>query len=165
MDSTLAKFRLKVKTDFGEVSIEGESLRDLKDSLSEMGIPQSGIERILDTVRDKLQPVPPPSISISVAPSKPELRGVVEFRSDGTPHIIVPTSDLRGREVIALLLYAKSPNAISMSELTSLMSENWKSVKMTTTSGYLSYMRAYIIKEGTRGAYTYRLSGSGKNWV
>jgi len=26
-------------------------------------------------------------------------------------------------------------------------------------------MRAFVIKEGGRGSYSYKLSGSGKNWV
>lgn len=160
----MGKIRLTLKTSFGEVSVEGQSVSDLRDSLSEIGIPESNIANILETIRQKLE-APVPVKTIAVVPSKPEFTGVIEFTSDGTPHLIVPPDNLTGREVIGLLLYAKSPNTISMRELTSLVSDNWKSVKIQKISAYLSHMRAFIIKEGTRGSYSYRLSGSGRNWV
>ena len=162
----MGKIRLVVKTTFGDVSIEGESITDLKSSLIDLGIPQASIDNILEAVRQRFEArvLVPPS-TISIVSSKPEFEGIIEFGSDGKPHITVPPADLTGREVIGLLLYAKSPNTMSMSELNSLVSENWKSVKMPTISAYLSHMRAFIIKEGTRGSYSYRLSGSGRSWI
>lgn len=160
----MGKIRLTIKTSFGDVSIEGESTTDLKNSLLDIGIPENNINMILEAIRSRFE-VPIAVGTIPVAPSKPEFEGIIEFGSDGTPHIIVSPDNLTGREVIGLLLYAKSPNSISMSALKSLVSENWKSVKLHTISSYLSHMRAFIIKEGTRGSFTYRLSGSGKNWV
>lgn len=160
----MGKIRLVVKTSFGDVSIEGESIRDLKSSLIDLGIPEASINNILEAVRQRFE-APIPISTIPVVSSKPEFEGIVEFGSDGKPHITVPPDNLTGREVIGLLLYAKSPNTMSMSELNSLVSENWKSVKMPTISAYLSHMRAFIIKEGTRGSYSYRLSGSGRSWI
>ncbi len=160
----MGRIRVTIKTNFGEVSIEGESLVDVKNSLLDIGISEISIGSILEEINDRFE-APVPSAVISVAPSKPEVTGVIEYTPDGTPHIIVPPNALTGREVIGLLLYAKSPNSMSMSELRSLVSDNWKSVQMPTISAYLSHMRAFIIKEGTRGSYSYRLSGSGKSWI
>jgi hypothetical protein len=160
----LGKFRLTIKTTFGEISVEGDSSTDLRNTLLSIGISEESINRIMETVKQKLQsPVAP--TSVTVAPSKPEATGIIEYGTNGTPHIIVPPERLTAREVIGLLLYAKSPNSVSMSELTELVANNWKSVEMPYISSNLSQMRAFVIKEGSRGSYSYRLSGSGKSWV
>jgi len=118
----------------------------------------------METLKQKIQ-TPELPIPISVTPSKPEVAGVIEYGSDGMPHITVPPDKLTAREVIGLLLYAKSPNPVSMTELTQLVVNNWRSVEMPRISSTLNKMRAYIIKEGTRGYYSYKLSGLGKMWV
>jgi hypothetical protein len=162
----LTKFRLSIKTYYGEMSVEGDSLSDFKHSLSEMGFSSDVIDSVINaavsSIRRKDVTI---SIPIPIASSKPELSGIIEYLSDGTPHISVPTDKLSAKEVIALLLYAKSPNAVSMNELASLVVNNWKNVPITHVSANLSRMRAYVIKEGARGSYSWRLSGSGRNWV
>jgi hypothetical protein len=160
----MGKFRLTVKTSFGEMSVEGDSPTDLRNMLLEIGISEESINNILAIMKQKLQ-TPEQPISISIAPSKPELAGVIEYGSDGAPHITVPTHDLTGTKVIGLILYARSPNPVSLSELTELVANNWRSVAMSTISGYLAAMKAFVIKEGSRGSYSYKLSGAGKNWI
>lgn len=160
----MGKFRLTIKTSYGEVSVESESSDDLKETLLSIGVSQESIDAILDTIKEKLEAPVLPS-PVSVAPSKPEVAGVIEYTADGNPHLIVPPDKLTAREVIGLILYAKSPNAVSMSELTELVGINWKSVGMPYISSNLSQMRGFVIKEGSRGSYSYKLSGSGKNWV
>lgn len=160
----MGKFRLTIKTNFGEISVEGDSPTDLRNTLLSMGISEESINNVLEIVKQKLETRILPS-PVSVAPSKPEQAGVIEYTSDGTPHIAVSTDDLSAKEVIGLLLYAKGPNPTSMNELTKLVRDNWKGIEITTVSANLSQMKAYVIKEGTRGSYSYKLSGSGKNWV
>lgn len=160
----MGKFRLTVKTSFGEISVEGDSPTDLRNTLLSIGITEDNVDSILNTLKQRLQ-TPELPISISVAPSKPEVAGVIEYGSDGRPHITVPPEKLTAKEVIGLLLYAKSPNPISMSELTELVINNWKSVDMPYISSNLSMMKAFVIKEGSRGSFSYKLSGSGKSWV
>jgi hypothetical protein len=148
------------------MSVEGDSLSDFKHSLSEMGLSSDTVDSVINAAvssierKDVIMNIPVP-----IAPSKPEQAGIIEYLSDGTPHLSVPTDKLSAREVIALLLYAKSPNAISMNELARLVADNWKNVEMNYISANLTQMRAYVIKEGSRGSYSWRLSGSGKNWV
>jgi hypothetical protein len=103
------------------------------------------------------------SIPFPIASSKPEQAGIIEYGSDGAPHITVSPEKLTAREVIGLLLYAKS--TISMSELTQLVANNWRNVEMPYISSSLTKMRAYVIKEGLRGSYFYKLSGAGRNWI
>lgn len=162
----MGKLRLTFRTHYGEISIEGDSLSDFKSTLAEIGISPDNVTSIVSTIisqietKDVILRVP-----VSVTSSKPELSGVIEYGSDGLPHITIPSDNLAARDVIGLLLYAKSPNAISMSELAKLVINNWKNVDLSQISANLSQMRAFVIKEGVRGSFSYRLSGSGKNWV
>jgi hypothetical protein len=162
----VGKISLTFRINYGEVTIEGDSLSDFKNTLLDMGISGTDVQSVVETIiwqiehKDVLVRIP-----VSVTPSKPELAGVIEYGSDGVPHITVPSDRLGAKDVIGLLLYAKSPNAISMSELTQLVVNNWKSVDMPYISSYLNMMKAFVIKEGTKGSYSYRLSGSGKNWI
>jgi hypothetical protein len=162
----LGKLRLTFKIHYGEVSIEGDSLQDFKSTLTGMGISEDITESIINTIISQIERQDVIiRIPVSVTPSKPELTGVIEYGSDGMPHITVPPDRLSAKEVIGLLLYAKSPNAISMSELTQLVANNWQNVEMPYISANLTKMRAYVIKEGERGSYSYKLSGSGRNWI
>lgn len=162
----MGKIRLTFRTHYGEISIEGDSLSDFKNTLTEIGISQDNVESIVNAMISQIETKDViVRIPVSVTSSKPELSGVIEYGSDGLPHITIPPDNLTARDVIGLLLYARSPNAISMSELTKLVINNWRNVDMGQISSNLSQMRAFVIKEGVRGSFSYRLSGSGKNWI
>ena len=160
----MGRFRLAIKTDFGEISIEADSPADLRSALASIGVAEQTTNSLLESVKGKLQTPALPS-PVLVAPPKPEATGIIEYGSDGTPHITVPPEKLSAREVIGLLLYSKSPNAVSLGELTSLVANNWKGVGTPYVSSILNQMRAFVIKEGSRGSYSYKLSGSGKSWT
>lgn len=163
----MGRLSLAFKTKYGDIRIEGDTLADFKNILLEIGVSELDIESIRSTIISQIEHqetiVRIPAVPISS--SKPELTGIIEYGNDGAPHIIISSDNLTAREVIGLLLYTKSPNAISMGELTDLVKSNWKNVEITSISANLSFMRAYVIKEGTRGSYSYRLSGSGKEWI
>jgi hypothetical protein len=163
----MGRLSLAFKTKYGDIRIEGDSLADFKSIMLEIGVSTIEIENIVKTIISQMEQkeVTFSITAIPISSSKPELTGVIEYGNDGTPHITVSPDRLTAREVIGLLLYTKSPNSISMSELTNLVKDNWKNVEMTQISANLSFMRPYVIKEGTRGSYSYRLSGSGKEWI
>lgn len=96
--------------------------------------------------------------------SKKELEGVIEFDNHGFPHIVT-TKTLTGKEVVGLLLLANAEKGISLNELAKQVSTNWKrkSTKQITT--ILSKMRGWVIKEGPKRNYVYRLSGTGRKEV
>lgn len=98
-------------------------------------------------------------------PQKPLLQGLVEFGADGIPHITTPTGKWSAKEVIALLLYSRSPSTIGLRELARFVSMNWKSVNTRAVSANLSQMHQLVIPEGKKGSYSYRLSGAGISWV
>ena len=96
---------------------------------------------------------------------EPILEGIIEYGTDGIPKILVAPEKLTAKEVIGLLLYAKKQSAIGLRELSSLVSRNWKSVPIEYISANLSQIRQFIIMEGKRGGFSYRLSGAGISWV
>ena len=162
----MGKYRLNIKTYYGEMSIEGDSLLEFKHALTEMGLSVDTVESVINAAVSLIERKDVTiNIPVPIAPSKPEQAGIIEYLSDGTPHISVSTDKLSAKEVIGMLLYAKSPNAVSMNELAQLVSNNWKSTDIHNVSANLSQMRAYVLKEGSRGSFSWRLSGSGKNWV
>lgn len=162
----MGKFRLQINTYYGEMSIEGDSLDELKNLLVQIGLSSETITTVLTSAVNQMERKDSITrISMPIAPSKPEQAGIIEYQSDGTPHISVSTDKLSAREVIGLLLYAKSPSAVSLNELTRLMADNWKNYDISSVSANLVQMKAFVIKEGERGSYAYRLSGSGKNWI
>jgi hypothetical protein len=163
----MGKISLALKTKYGDIRIEGDSLADFKRILLDIGVLEIEVESIRNSITSQIehQEIVINIPAIPISSSKPELAGVIEYGNDGNPHITISSDKLTAREVIGLLLYTKSPNSISMGELTDLVKNNWKNVDITQISANLSYMRAYVIKEGTRGSYSYRLSGSGKDWI
>ena len=114
------------------------------------------------------------SVPLPIAIAKPEARreaplpileGVIEYGTNGVPHILVTPSKLTAREVIGLVLYAKRPTTLSLREIRQLVLRNWKSVRMKYISANVSQMRGLVFKEGKRGSYRYKLSGSGESWI
>lgn len=101
----------------------------------------------------------------AVAGTEPILEGIIEYGTDGIPKILFAPEKLTAKEVIGLLLYARKPSTVGLRELTNLVSRNWRSVNVAYVSANLSQIRQYIIMEGKKGAYSYRLSGAGLSWI
>lgn len=93
------------------------------------------------------------------------LEGAIEYGADGVPKILVAPEKLTAKEVIGLLLYARRPCAVGLRELANLVSRNWRSVNVGYVSANLSQIRQFIITEGKKGAFSYRLSGAGISWI
>lgn len=160
----MSKYTYRLKTNRGEITVEGETPDDLKRALLQLGIPAGEIEDLFHFTFD-LVPSARPVTSNLIASRRPELDGIVEFGGDGAPHITIPPNQLSGSQVICLVLYAKHPDSVSLNDLAKLVSSNWKSTNVKGVSARLADVRPQIIKEGDKGSYTYRLSGYGENWV
>jgi hypothetical protein len=152
----MGKFHITLKTIFGEISIEGDSreeiLRLLKDALS-----------LIEDVKS----LTPSGITTPTALSalKKELEGIIEVTADDRPQIIISPEKLSAKDVIGLLLYWKYPNGFSMGELTSLVSLSWKAVDQPYVAANIGQMKGLLLREGLRGRYIFKLSGTGKSWV
>lgn len=165
----MTDYEITINTGSGSIIIRGASLSELKAGLIELGVSQADIEGFFASITERInRPTSKgqgPKTEASITPSVPELGGVIEYGSDGAPHLLVRPDRLTASQTIGLLLYSKNPSPISVAELASLVRDNWKSVDVQYVGASLSQMRVYVIKEGTRGSYSYRLSGVGKSWI
>jgi hypothetical protein len=146
--------------------VTADSLEELKNKLHEAGLASNSVNVLLQSFKTKLETtsttreVP----SIAIPSSVPELTGIIEFTSDGSPHLTFK-GQLTDQQVIGVLLYAKGSSSVPIGDLKELIQESYKAMRVEQVGANLSKMRPYIIKEGTRGSYTYRLSGAGRSWI
>ncbi len=118
----------------------------------------------LDLQGGPSQPAQGASITFSPpSTAQDPLEGIVQFSTEGRPHLTVPADSLSAKEALAIVLYATHPKPFGDDELSSLLGASWK-----TTSGAIIRARASELKrEGKliaeRGSYV--LSGAGVQWV
>ena len=114
-----------------------------------------------------------PSISGPVAPiSAPGtvvleqsvgIAGIVEFTSEGKPHLTVPVDTLSAKEAISLVMFSMHPKPLGDDDLSSLLSSSWKTTGESIVRARISELRreGKVITE--RGNYV--LSGAGVQWI
>jgi len=160
----MGKFRVVIRTKFGEISVEGDSRKETFDLIKEAIDLESDVSTLVP--EERVTPILPTAlVPSSIPPSKKELEGVIEVTVDGRPHITVAPGELAGREVVGLLLYWKCPEGLSAPELKELVSLNWKSVDQPRITSIIAELRGLVLKEGPRGKFVYKISGAGKSWV
>lgn len=159
----MGKFRVTIRTRFGEISVEGDSSKEILELVKEALTFQTEVNIMIPEER-----VTPPIIPTALAPPsvpKKELEGIIEVTADGRPHVTVSPEKLAAKEVIGLLLYWKYPAGFSTKELTELVSLSWKTVDQPRITATIADLKGLVIKEGPKGKYVYLLSGAGKSWV
>jgi len=128
-------------------------------------------ELLKDFVQNPNKPDNPVSDFLRVRPvyrgaSKGELDGVIEFDQNNFPHIVLAhRTDLALKEVIGILLLANTEKGITLSELVKQVSSNWKRQTANQVSRTITQMTGWIIKEGQKRKFVYRLSGTGRTEV
>lgn len=156
----MGKFHVTVRTKFGEISVQGDSKKEVLDLLREA---VDLIDDAKDLLPEEIVSVPTPFPTPTMA--KKEIQGIIEVTANGRPHVVVAPEKLSAKDVIGLLLYWKHPDGLPMNELTNLVSLNWKAVDQPRVSSNIAKMRGLILKEGPKGKYVYKLSGTGRSWV
>jgi hypothetical protein len=160
----MGKFHITLKARFGEISIDGDSKKEtldlLKDAISIMEEATSIIPA---------EQLAPPIASSATAPTtstaKKELEGVIEVTSDGRPQLVILPGKLTAKDVIGLLLYWKYPDGLLLNELTNFVSLSWKAVGQPYVAANIGKMKGLLLKEGPRGKYVFKLSGTGRSWI
>lgn len=152
----MGKFHMTLKTNFGEVTIDGDSREEI------LGLLKDALSLIEETKTlvpsETVTPTAPRAV-------KKELEGIIEVTTDGKPQIIVPPEKLTPKDVIGLLLHWRYSDGFSMGELTNLVSLSWKAVDQPYVAANIGQMKGLLLREGPRGKYVFKLSGSGKSWV
>lgn len=142
------RLRIRVKTSFGDLLIEGNDTKEILDMLKD--ITPEFTERIDELVSSKLRPV-----------LQPQLTGIVELTTEG------PVIASRGRfthyEAIGLVLYASEGGANTASQIDRLL----------LSSGVKSMVPARLNEMTKRGLVfkpdpkrpEFKLTTQGRSWV
>lgn len=118
-------------------------------------------QKVDSPVQDFLQNKPS---YVGASPS--EIKNILEYDSRNNPQILIPKKHLSGKLAVGLILLGNSSAGISMRELVTQVSKNWKRVKSSDLSPILSQqMSGMVLKEGTSGNYIYRLSNMGRRQI
>ena len=101
----MKKVKARVKTPFGEIVIEGENPQEV------LGIIETFPENFMENVAN--------FVSSRIAPSKAQLKGVVEFTTEGP--VIMARGNLTHYEAIGLILYASEEKKNTAAQITKLL--------------------------------------------
>lgn len=159
--SKQVRYVISVRTEFGFVRVEGESVDDVINDMA--NLPELMDRAYAEYGKINFPRPPPPTPT-----GKPELEGIMKRSPNGTHEILVPASRLSGKEVIFLMMYDQDPRPLTTSELAELISQCWKRVDSSYVSVYLTgkaYKDFFVAVQLPEGQTAYRLSGVGRDYV
>jgi len=97
--------RVRIKTPFGEIVVEGENAQEILDMLK--SFPENFMERVGELVSSRL------------VPSGVALKGIIELTTEGP--VVVSREKLTHYEAIGLVLYASEGKANTASQVQKLL--------------------------------------------
>lgn len=144
----MAKVRVRVKTPFGEVVIEGETAQEILKILKTM--PPQFVNEVGELISSNLTPS-----------LKTQLDGIIELTTEGP--IITTREKLTHYEAIALILFASDDNSSTASQIKRLLA----------SSGIRSMVPARLNEMTKRGIVfkpdparpEFKLTTQGERWV
>jgi hypothetical protein len=143
----MKRIEARIKTPFGEVTIEGENPQEILDMLGL--IPENFVEKLSDFVSDRL------------TPSGAQLKGIVEATTEGP--VIVTRENLTHYEAVGLVLYASTERKNTAAQIQ----------KLLESSGIKSMVPARLNEMTKRGQIfkpdpnkpDFKLTIQGEKWV
>ncbi len=147
------KFRIR-RGDF-EVELEGD-FDYVKGRFEELESSLRPIAGLKGPEQLSVSPVPPSEPATGIA-------GVVEFTSEGKPHLTVPVDTLSAKEAISLVMFSLHPKPLGDDDLSSLLSSSWKTTGESIVRARISELRREGKVIAERGNYV--LSGAGVQWI
>ncbi len=153
--SSERKLRFKIRRGDFEVELEGD-FDYVKQQFEEIGRSFKSANTIkgVDTV---------PSPAVSTLDPALGITGIVEFGSEGKPHLTVPVESLSAKEAISLVMFSLHPKPLGDDDLSSLLSSSWKTTGESIVRARISELRREGKVIAERGSYL--LSGAGVQWI
>ena len=153
--SSEKRLRFRIRRGDFEVELEGdhdyvrERFEDLEKTLGPTGTSILAAQATPSTSTSNEQPI--------------GISGIVEFTSEGKPHLTVPVDTLSAKEAISLVMFSMHPKPLGDDDLSSLLSSSWKTTGESIVRARISELRreGKVITE--RGNYV--LSGAGVQWI
>jgi predicted RNase H-like HicB family nuclease len=144
----MGRIKVVIKTSFGEVILQGETPKEVLDTLKE--VPSNFIEEISTFVSAKLVP-----------PSKMQLEGIVEFTNDGP--VITTRQKLTHYEAIALIIYASENRTNTAAQIEKLL--EMSGIKSMVPARLNEMVRRGVVFKPSSSKPDYKLSVQGERWI
>ncbi len=153
--SSEKKLRFRIRRGDFEVELEGD-FDYVKGRFEELESSLRPIAGLKGPEQISISPVPPSEPATGIA-------GVVEFTSEGKPHLTVPVDTLSAKEAISLVMFSLHPKPLGDDDLSSLLSSSWKTTGESIVRARISELRREGKVIAERGNYV--LSGAGVQWI
>ncbi|SRR5216684_8910245 len=153
--SSEKKLRFRIRRGDFEVELEGD-FDYVKGRFEELEGSLRPVAGLRGSEQLSLSPVPPSEPATGIA-------GVVEFTSEGKPHLTVPVDTLSAKEAISLVMFSLHPKPLGDDDLSSLLSSSWKTTGESIVRARISELRREGKVIAERGNYV--LSGAGVQWI
>jgi hypothetical protein len=140
--------RIRVKTPFGEVVVEGDSATEVLKMLENM--PPNLLERITNLVSSKLTP-----------PLRAQLDGIVEFTTEGP--VITTRSKFTHYEAIGLILYASDDKTATATQIDRLLQSS--GVKSMVPARLNEMTKRGLVFKPDPGRPEFKATTQGEKWV
>jgi len=143
----LKRVKARVKTPFGEIVIEGESPQDVLNVLETF--PEGFMEKVGSIVSSRL------------VPSKAQLKGIVEFTTEGP--VIITREGLTHYEAIGLVLYASDEKRNTASQIQRLLESS--GIKCMVPARLNEMTKRGQVFKPDPARPEFRLTVQGERWV
>lgn len=141
------KVAIKIKTSFGEVTIEGENPQEILGALE--SFPEGFMEKVSELFTSRL------------APSSIQLKGIVESTTEGP--VIIAHEDLTHYEAIGLTLYASDEKKSTAAQIQKLLESSGIKCMVPARLNEMT-KRGQVFKPDPRRP-EFKLTIQGQKWV
>ena len=143
----MKRIEARIKTQFGEVVIEGDNPQDIMDMLE--NIPENFVEKLSDFVTNRL------------TPSGAQLKGIIESTTEGP--VIVTRENLTHYEAVGLVLYASEERRNTAAQVQKLLESSGIKVMVPARLNEMT-KRGQIFKPDPNKP-DFKLTIQGEKWV
>ncbi len=143
----MKKVEARIKTSFGEIAIEGENPQEILSTLE--NFPTNFMEKIGELVSGRL------------APSGAQLKGIVEFTTEGP--VVMTRENLTHYEAIGLTLYASEEKKNTAAQITKLLESSGIKCMVPARLNEMT-KRGHVFKPDPNKP-EFKLTMQGERWV
>ncbi|MEM3627049.1 MAG: hypothetical protein QXZ25_03375 [Candidatus Bathyarchaeia archaeon] len=143
----MKKVKARVKTPFGDIVVEGENPQEILNTLE--SFPEGFLEKVTNLVTSKL------------VPSTAQLKGVIEFTTDGP--VIITRESLTHYEAIGLILYASEGKKNTAAQITKLLESSGVKCMVPARLNEMT-KRGHVFKPDPNRP-EFKLTVQGERWI
>jgi predicted transcriptional regulator len=144
----MGKIRLKIKSSFGEIIVEGESAQEILETLKTL--PPQFMNKIDDLISAKL-----------ASPMKMQLEGIIELTTQGP--VITTREKLTHYEAIGLILYASEEKISTATQISRLLSSS--GIKSMVPARLNEMTKRGLVFKPDPAKPEFKLTTQGERWV